>query len=330
MNKMKRQLHRVMALLLGCVLFCCPVFAQESCSLRVNILDAEREAIPYFNVELLPVTTVEGGQQVLLPEYEALGITAEELGALTAEQAERVYQYVRAEEINSWSVTTSSVGVADFGVLDQGIYLVFDRGDQSYTFPPYLVALPAETSTGPLYHVNSEPKTVSADSHALLVMVEWIDDDNAAGKRPDSVEVFLLRDTAMLLRAAASEPQVRAFRSVVVNEPCRWQHTFHSLPHEGVYSVEGSSVPEYTLEEIEEIAEGFILYYRYTPSPVPPNPPGPGPFFPDYPTPTPPGGGETLPQTGFRLLPVYALLGIGSLLVVLGLVDLCTKKRETP
>ena len=335
MNKMKRQLHRVFALLLGCVLLCCPAFAEESCSLWVNILDAEREAISHFNVELLPVTTFDGTDHVLLPDYDELGVTAAELDAdHSAERAERVFQYMHAKGLSGRVVSTGRYGVADFGRLDQGIYLVFDRGNQIFTFPPYLVELPTQTPDGPVYHLNSEPKTVSTDSQTLMVAIEWLDDDNAAGKRPDAVEVSLLRDTASVLRAAPAAASVE--RTVILSPTCHWQHTFHTLPYGSVYTVEGSAVPKYKLVQIEEVMEGFILYYKYTPSPEPPNPPGPGPgpgpgpFFPDYPGSTPSGGEETLPQTGFRLLPVYALLGVGSLLVVLGLVDLCTKKREEP
>ena len=331
MNKMKRHLHRVLALLLGCVLLCCPVFAAEDCSLWVSILDEERQGVNRFNVELIPVTTFDGSAHTLTAEFEGMGLSAEEVSTLGAEQAEKAYQYLQAEGFHGWVVSTNSQGVADFGVLDQGIYLVFDRGNQLYTFPPYLVSLPTQTITGTLYHVHSEPKAVTADSRTILVAVEWIDDDNAAGKRPESVEVTLLRDTSMRLRAAQPTAGALPFRSVVVNPACRWQHMFHSLPTFGEYSVEGSAVPEYTLVEIEPVMEGFVLIYEYTPSPnppSPPSPPGPGPGpWPNIPT--PPAGGEQLPQTGFRLLPVYALLGVGSLLVVLGLVDLCVKKEET-
>lgn len=331
MNKLMKHLHRVFALLLGCVLLCCPVFAEEACSLRVNILDAEREPVELFNVEVCQITTFDGNGHAFLPDYHDVGFTAAELdGDLSVEKAEAIYQYIYAHGINGTVRTTNANGIANFGVMEKGIYLVFDYGDQILAFQPYLVELPAETPTGPLYTVNSAPKAVSADSRTLLVAVEWIDDNDAAGKRPDSVEVTLLRDTGVQTFAATAAAGM-AFRSVVVNENCRWQHTFHTLPHTGVYSVEGSVVPEYELVEIEEVAEGFVLYYKYTPSqppnpPDPPNPPWPGPW--PYPQPTPPGSEPTLPQTGFKMLPVYALLGVGAVLVVLGMVDLCIKEER--
>ncbi|MBR5571141.1 MAG: Cna B-type domain-containing protein [Oscillospiraceae bacterium] len=326
MNKMKRQLHRVIALLLGCVLLCCPAFAAEaSCSLRVNIADEQHEPVGRFHVELAPITVMDGGTHTLLPEYEALGITAAELAALDPRQAETVYQYIRAMDIPGHMVTTNAYGVANFGALAEGIYLVYDRGDQVFTFPPYLVSLPAETPEGLIYHLNSEPKTVSVDSHTIQVAIEWDDNDNAAGRRPEGVEVTLLRDNTMLLRAAASNGEATPYRSVVLNEVCLWQHTFLMLPHGSTYSVSGGTVPHYTLVEIEENMEGFVLYYQYTPStdPTPPGPTPPGPTGPSTPGTTTP----TLPQTGFRMLPVYLLLGLGTVMVLAGMADLCVKKE---
>ena len=321
MNRMKRHLHRVLALLLGCVFLCCPVFAAELCSLHVHILDAQREAVARFDVEVCQITSYDGTSHSLLPEYGELPLSAAELdSSLSAEQAELVFQYIRAHGVDDKVETTNKAGIASFKGLEQGIYLVFDGGDQISTFPPYLVELPTQAPSGLLYTVNSEPKTVSSDSHTLWVLVEWIDDNDAAGKRPDSTEVTLLRDTGT---------GGAAYRSVVVNSACHWEHTFHSLPHTGVYSVEGSIVPEYKLIEIEKVTEGFVLRYKYTPSqpPNPPTPPSPGPW-PNPPQPDTPGSEPTLPQTGFKMLPVYALLGVGAVLVVLGMVDLCIKEER--
>lgn len=335
MNKLMKHLHRVFALLLGCVLLCCPVFAEEACSLRVNIMDAERNGVPHFNVELLPVTAFDGTDHILLPDFDELGITAAELDAdHSAERAERVFQYMHAKGLSGHVVSTGRYGVADFGVLDQGIYLVFDRGNQIFTFPPYLVELPTQTPGGSVYHLNSEPKTVSTDSQTLMVAIEWLDDDNAAGVRPEAVEVFLMRDTASVLLAASTTPAATvAERTVTLSPTCHWQHTFHTLPYGNSYTVEGSTVPEYTLVEIEEVMEGFILYYAYTPSqtPNPPTPPSPGPWpgpWPNPPHPDTPGSEPTLPQTGFKMFPVYALLGVGAVMVVLGMVDLCIKEER--
>lgn len=351
MNKMKRQLHRLVALLLGCVLFCCPVFAAQECSLRVHILDDQRDAVPYFNVEIVPLTTFDGSTHTLLPDFAELGITADELRSTSADQAEAVYQYIHANEILGTVRFTDVYGVANFGTLARGIYLVFDRGDQGYTFPPYLVELPTATDDGLIYHLNSEPKTISTESHRVVVSIVWIGDEDTPEKRPSAVEIALMRDAAPQNGIATAAATIHS--TTVLNAACRWQHTFHSLPHGGTYFVEPPTVDQYTYLGTYEVSEGFILFYQYTPTaddddptstptdtpddpddpsdPDNPNFPFPdGPFYPNYPVPTPPAAEETLPQTGFRMLPVYALLGLGSLLVILGLADVCTRRREEP
>jgi len=325
MSKMKAYLKKAVALLLCCVFLCCPVSAADDCSLRVLIKDEDKNPLGLVNVDLCQVTSFDGAAHTLLEDYAHLGVTAEELNAaLSAENAELVYQYIYANEIDGQRIETNSSGAADFVGLPQGIYLVFDSGDQPITFHPYLVELPAETPTGLANSVISEPKVVTVDSHTVLVAIEWLDDDNAAGKRPESVEVKLYRQ-----QNAAGKASGRAevpFRSVVLNEKCQWQHIFHMLPMSGDYTVQGIEVSEYTLVEIEPVAEGYVLIYQYTPAATPPDddPPKPTP-----PTPKPPKDNDKeLPQTGFRLMPIYAMLGIGSVLVVLGMVDLCVKKEE--
>ncbi|MBQ9109549.1 MAG: Cna B-type domain-containing protein [Oscillospiraceae bacterium] len=333
MKKSRTIFKRAAALLLCCVFLCCPVSADLPCSLRVNILDGERNPVEYFNVEICQVTSFDGTGHTLLPEYAGLGISAADLDAeLSVEQAEAVYQHVYASGIVGKILTTNKHGLADFISLEKGIYLVFDRGGQFYTFPPYLVELPTQTPEGLLYHLNSEPKTISNDSRTLLVAVVWLDDENAAGKRPQNVEVTLLREAPSLMRAAPTPAaEASPYRSVVLNEACKWQHTFHMLPHTGTYSVEGSVVPEYELIDIHPVMEGFILVYEYKPSPTPPHDPTPPskPSTPSKPKPKPkPEEEKKLPQTGFQMMPVYAMLGAGSVLVVLGMVDLCAKKEE--
>ena len=139
MNKLMKHLHRVFALLLGCVLLCCPVFAEEACSLRVNILDAEREPVELFNVEVCQITTFDGNGHAFLPDYHDVGFTAAELdGDLSVEKAEAIYQYIYAHGINGTVRTTNANGIANFGVMEKGIYLVFDYGDQILAFQPYL------------------------------------------------------------------------------------------------------------------------------------------------------------------------------------------------
>ena len=335
---MKVYLKKAFALLICCAFLCCPVFADQTCSLLVSIQDTEKQPVDRFNVEVCPVTTCDGTKHILTSEFADLGISADQLDTeLSPEQAEKVFQYIFSRQIWGSIVTTNQQGYANFGTLEKGIYLVFDRGDQRLTFKPYLVELPAQTSTGQLNNVLSEPKTVYADSHTIIVYVEWIDDNNAAGKRPENVQVTLLRSPRTRLMAAAVEEAPAGalpYRTVVLNEAGNWMHAFHTLPKYDNYWVDGSQVPDYTLVEIEELSEGFVICYEYTPSEKPPSDPD-KPEKPDKPTkpsrpdrPSKPEEDKKLPQTGFQMLPIYALMGAGSVMVVLGMVDLCAKKEE--
>jgi len=330
-KKSRTILYKAVALLLCCVFLCCPVSADNDCSLRVVIKDEQKQPLELVNVDLCQITTFDGTAHTLLENYANMGVTADQLdAALSVENAELVYQFIFANGIDGQKLTTNAAGIVDFPNLSQGIYLVFDDGDQPITFHPYLVELPTETPFGPVSSVVSEPKVVTADSHTILVAIEWIDDDNAAGKRPENVEVKLFREQPMT--RASSNGAATPFRSVVLNPKCSWQHVFHMLPLSGMYTVEGSEVPEYTLVEIEKVAEGYVLIYQYTPAPTPPDDPTPPstPSTPSKPKPKPkPEEEKKLPQTGFQMMPVYAMLGAGSVLVVLGMVDLCAKKEET-
>ena len=161
---------------------------------------------------------------------------------------------------------------------------------------------------------------LTCDSKSVLVMKQWEDDDNAAGRRPKHIEVTLYRDGA-------------AIRTVVLNERCDWQHTFHMLPGEGEYTVEEKAVRGYEVT-YEETAEGFVIVNTYVPSGKPDRPDDPTPpYEPPYEPEQPQEPGQPqepqLPQTGFRMLPVYVMLICGTLMVIWGLVEVCLGREDT-
>ncbi len=329
---MKRQLYRLAVLAVCCVFFCATALA-AGCSLRVSIEDENKNPVPDISVEVCQVTAFDGESHSLLEEFAELDLTAEELSReRTAEQAERVYQYILAKELSGTIVLTDGMGAANFTSLGKGIYLVFERGGQVLSFSPYLVSLPTWSEGDWYYHLTTTPKTISTDSRSIMVMVLWEDQEDAAGLRPDHVQVTLYRDGV-------------AIRTVVLNEDCQWQHTFTMLPGSGVYSVLQTSVQHYATR-YEEVAEGFLVINAYDPDgddpdppwppidpddhPDPPSPPIdpdeiPGePELPEEPQPNEP----TLPQTGFRIWPVYLLLLLGAALVIWGLAEVLFAKEE--
>ena len=322
---MKKPLYRLSAVLLCCVLLCTAVMA-AACSIRVTIEDETGTAVPDLSVELCQVTSFDGESHHLTEAFSQAGLSAEELAREgTAEQAETLYQYLLARELEGRILLTNAEGTADFAQLQQGVYLVFERGGQVLAFRPYLICLPAESEGELYYHIASAPKVIDPDSRSIMVMKLWDDDEDAAGLRPDHVQITLLRSGT-------------AIRTVVLNEACSWQHTFSMLPGDGDYWVEETPVRHYAVT-CEEVVEGFVLTNTYDPSdgpdvPQKPKPPKP-PQEPEPPRePEPPETSEvpqepSLPQTGFQMWPVYVLMLLGTTLVIWGLAEVCFAKEDT-
>ena len=118
-------------------------------------------------------------------------------------------------------------------------------------------------------------------------------------------------------------------------------------------TVAESEVPEYT-GVIEETEAGFVLTNSYT-APPPTDPDDPEdpddpdlPVDPDWHDPVPPHKPDvpdvpdmpdapeeppvpvepSIPQAGFRMWPVYAMLVLGFAMVVFGLTDLYLRREE--
>lgn len=325
---MRKKLYRALVLSVCCLLLCTWALA-ATCSIRVTVKDDRNEAVPDFSVELCRVTAFDGERHSLTEAFSELGISAETLaGEGTAEQAEAIYQYLLARELNGTVLLTDDRGAVDFTALEQGIYLVFERGGQILSFRPYLVCLPTESEGELYYNIASVPKVMDTDSRSIMVMKLWEDEEDAAGRRPDHVQVTLYRDGT-------------AIRTVVLNEACLWQHTFTMLPGDGVYTVEETPVRNYT-GSCEEVAEGFVLTNTYDPDDPddPDDPPFVGPDeIPEPRPPMPPQEPDvphepevpqepTLPQTGFVMWYVYVLMLVGTALVIWGLAEVCLSKEE--
>jgi len=324
MKNTMKLLRRMVFLMLCAALLCHAVFA-VSCSLRVTLLDANEQPIANMGVEICRVAALENDRFVLTQEFAALGIAPEDLiGADTVDAAQAAYQYILANELEGTILLTGSRGWVDFTALEEGIYLVFERGGQIVSFHPYFVALPTEQDGQLYYNIHSTPKAISDDSRSILVMKQWEDNGDRLGLRPNHIKVTLYRDGI-------------AIRTVVLNEKCGWQHTFQMLPGEGEYTVEEAPVRHYEFT-CEEVAEGFVLINTYTPSSGPDDPPDVGgdeidppddPIPPAEPDDTQTPEEPSLPQTGFQMWPVYLLLGLGSALVIWGLAEVCLRREDT-
>jgi len=268
MKRMK--LCRLVMLLSVCfLLLSTAVLAAQTASLQVVIKDGAGRPVRDIQVEMLQVAATSGGNTVLTPSFAELGISAEALLADPgADHAEAVYQFVSGRGLIGQAKLTDNAGTLEFTGLQAGIYLVFERGRQSVAFPSFLVVL------SPGQRLTSIPKTSETETGSILVMKLWEDNLNAAGKRPASIRVTLLRDGTPL-------------RRVTLSAANNWQHRFHSLPDSGEYTVQEEAVTGYRVTYISERNVWKIINTYQKPTP-PPGPGGPGkPDDPDDP-PEPP------------------------------------------
>lgn len=252
MSEFRRKLNSLLVLAVSVLLLgTTPAFAVGDCSLRVVVRNSAGEPVPSIHVELYAVAQGEGNACTLTEAFSDLGISAGELlAAPDGENAERVFQYAHANELDGLIKRTSSSGIVDFSSLERGIYLVADRGEQAVAFQPYLVVLPAEIDGQLESNVTSIPKTSETDTKTLLAVKLWDDDMNAAGKRPSHIDVTVLRDGTPI-------------RKVTLSEANDWQHLFYMLPASGTYTVEEEFVADYQAEYIS-VAEGYVILNSYT------------------------------------------------------------------
>lgn len=207
-------------------------------------------------------------------------------------------------------------------------------GTKSYTVkeiavPEYSAAYLGTAATGititNTFNGTTDPGTppppVSPDPELIdiPVRVEWSDQDDAAGKRPDKVTVSLIANGSVI--------------SVLqLDVSTGWAGMFCGVPADLYYTVWQNAVTDYTTTYSGDAATGFVVTNTYTegitdpgvpepPAEIPvPEPPADTPEEPIQPE-TPPAG-PTIPQTGTEILPIYVLMAAGVLLVFLGLVDL--------
>jgi len=249
MTGIRRQLNQVLLLLLAVLLSAGTVWAQPLCALRVSVLDESDAPVEDIGVELLQVASGRGTGSVLTEDFGELEIPAEDLAQSGAEEAQAVYQYAAARELEGQVCLTDKKGNADFSALEEGVYLVFERGGQVVSFQPYLVSLPVYVDGRPQFSVSSTPKTSETAVRTLWVSKLWDDGMDQAGRRPKSVEVTVLRDGIPLRRAVLSAANL-------------WQHTFIQLPAAGTYTVKEKPVAGYECT-CQSVQEGFILVNTY-------------------------------------------------------------------
>jgi len=271
-------MKRLISVMLICIMLCSVflsshIIAADNYSIAVSVFDDSGDPVGGISTELMCVALQSGSGYSFTSDFSSLPYTPAEVSLLSSVTAEEIYQYIISCDYYGDVLLTSDAGLARFGSLERGIYIVFERGNQAVTFDPFLVALPTITPEGEQEHVICSPKISDTDTKSLLVSVLWDDNMNAEGKRPSSVKVTLSLDGV-------------AYRQVILNDANMWMYTFSDLPLNGNYSVKQESVSEYTTE-VQSVHEGFIITNKYVPPYIPPTPPNP-PQPPDPPDPPQP------------------------------------------
>ncbi len=190
--------------------------------------------------------------------------------------------------------------------LKTGLYLVDIKpltiDNYTYESSPFLVLLPSldkETSTWN-YDVISKPKIKKDEKKDLSKKVIKVWDDKGYEKsRPKDIKIELL--------ANGNLKEV-----VTLSEKNSWQHTWSKLDGKVNWTVVEKNVDRDKYKvSISEEGNTFIIKNTYKVPKVPPKEP---PKTSQKPT-------ETLPQTGQLWWPVFFLVGIGSIMIVLGFVQ---------
>lgn len=191
--------------------------------------------------------------------------------------------------------------------LKAGLYLVIGKqltlDNYIYESSPFLVLLPnVERETGTWnYEVISKPKTTREDKIIKEVSKKVIKiwkDKGFENLRPKEVQIELLGNGKLK-------------EVISLSEKSNWQHTWHKLDANVNWTVAEKSVGKRKYKvSISEEGDTFIVENTYLSSETPKKPKDP------------------LPQTGQLWWPVYTLVGIGSIMIVLGFIQNRRKKVD--
>jgi len=115
----------------------------------------------------------------------------------------------------------------------------------------------------------NEPTEVEIEYTSVSGTKTWVDDDDAAGVRPDSITVYLLQNGSV-------------YKTKVVTEADGWAYSFKNLPESDglttryTYSISEKMVPGYV-----RLVNGSNLTNTYVPPEEPPRPPQKPPYTPE-------------------------------------------------
>ena len=291
---MRTTLKRIFIMTLTVILLCCSAFpcfaAEEKGIISVTLEDKSKNKINGVTVYLCQVAELNNNGYYPTTAFEGSGISISGLiNSPDESSAKSVTDYIKSNQIEVLSLESKN-GIARFSDLALGIWVVFCAEDSKYTFNPYIVFLPFESGGKLYYEVSSVPKIEDSNPNEINIYVvkKWDDKNNAAKKRPDSVNIQLLNGSEIVSTAKLSESN-------------GWSHTFTGVSKDGNYSVKEKKVENYTAQYNGDALGGFIVTNSYN--------------------------GEKLPQTGQLWWPIVIISVAGIAFVLLGIIELGARKN---
>ncbi len=283
------------------------VFAAKDCSLKVFCKWYDN-GIANEKVNIYRLADYrEDGKIVLSGDFKNYraymdSATAEALRV----SAYTVYAYTSVNNLVPLkSSLTGENGLADFGVLPKGVYLVVTEDCENvneegtvFTFSPFIVFLP-DIDTGK-YNVEAHPKATLIMSYEgvftdIEVVKSWRDKESK-DLRPEEVSVSLFCDGKFAYKCK-------------LNKENNWRYTWKNLDASKKWVIMEDNISKYYSVTIDE-KEDFRFSLTNVLTNIPKKEAVP----------------EKLPQTGLLWWPVPVLFVMGAVLVTLGIV--LRKKNE--
>ena len=260
-----------------------PAFRLEVCP-----TDERGEPIKDVFISLCKVADLEGGEYAPEQPFQKASISMPTLRKLSASAAQDLYDaYVAPRKVIGRQQYAAD-GAAAFDDLEAGIWLVWCPEGQPFRFNPFLISFEEQGGA-----ITSRPKGESntPNSKMIQVLKKWEDDHNAAGKRPEEIEV--------LLRAGK-----KTIAKAILSEATGWSHTFEGLDRSIKYTVEERSVKNYRSAVNGDEQNGFVITNTYEPPQ------------------------EELPITGQHWIPILLIAIAGISIIILGIYELRCKGNE--
>lgn len=149
---------------------CTAVMAKEAASIQVFYHGTTQEetaaVFPGAEFELFLAGTGADGEWTLTEQFAGSGVSLQDDTASGRQKAaDALYEYARENGLEGVTQVTDQNGRAVFSDLEDGLYLISQKGDLTYEEDafrsmPFLVSVPLKSKNdAPIYQVKVEPKS---------------------------------------------------------------------------------------------------------------------------------------------------------------------------